>query len=188
LLSMQLTPSTHSLQRRWLYLAELASSNYSTRRQALTVAPRVSVDPLGLGLGSDDTLYLGNYQDLTSRIAPGAHPFGEQNPRSQFAQIVTCIRGTSSEISRLCSPASSSGLRMTATTPTVASMGLTSRPSRRRPLPDFSDHHAASCGSFTGSITFTQLRNNSKSQPSLPSLLCHGSTSRLTDPVRVRQP
>ena len=56
-------------------VAELAASNYATEMAALDP----SASPLGLSLGSDGTLYVGNYEDLDKvDRSQGAIAFGEQ--------------------------------------------------------------------------------------------------------------
>jgi len=151
-------------------VAELASSNYSTPQAGLDGGTSgEAVDPLGLGLGSDDTLYLGNYQDLDKvDRTQGAIAFGEQNSGvASSAQIVSLYNGGNQPltISNIVLSGSSSGFAMTATTTNSCINGTNFATVAVGALCQISvtitPPHA---GSFTGSITFTtNSGNNSKS-------------------------
>ncbi len=140
-------------------VAELAASNYATELAGLDT----SAAPLGVSLGSDGTLYVGNYNDLDKvDRSQGAIAFGEQFVETtSTAQNVGIYNGgnESLALSNIVLTGSAFAMSPTATNgctdSTVLAPGSLCQIAVTMTAP-----HA---GTFSGSITFTSNSLNTTS-------------------------
>jgi multisubunit Na+/H+ antiporter MnhE subunit len=147
-------------------VAELASSDYSIPQAGLDGGTNGEiVDPLGLGLDSDGTLYLGNYQDLDKvDRTQGAIAFGgQQTGVASSAQNISIYNGGNQPltVSNIVLSGASSGFAMSAASTNSCINGNNFATVAVGALCQISvimtPPHA---GNFTGSITFTTNSDN----------------------------
>jgi Bacterial Ig-like domain (group 3)/FG-GAP-like repeat/Chitobiase/beta-hexosaminidase C-terminal domain/NHL repeat len=140
-------------------VAQLAASNYSTPLATLDTA----ASPSGFGLGSDGTLWVGNYGDLDKvNRTQGAIAFGEQNVNVESAaQTVGVYNGGNVDLTLSALNITGTGFAMTPAATNGCTAGLAITPGQLCQVEVTATFPNA--GTFSGTITFTTNSLNTTS-------------------------
>ena len=140
-------------------VVELPASNYTTPLGNLDA----SASPLGMSLGSDGTLYVGNYTDLDKvDRTQGAIAFGEQNVNTaSTAQVVGIYNGGNQNLTLSNLGVSGTGFAIMPAATNGCITSLVIAPGQLCQVDVTADFPNA--GTFTGTVTFTTNSLNAAS-------------------------